>query len=201
MNRRSKWWEVGGARRAGGGRIISTARSRRFCNLEPTDNQLIQRQWPGRIYRIPAAGGEPVVNRHRPQHPQQTTITASRRTGPSSSFPTSRRPTISRASTSCRSRSDARRLVVGRSDARSYWHGWSPDGRTTRLCPCLRRQPRATTSTPRDLAGGPERPLIAGEGVDDGPEYSPDGRYIYFNSTRSGAMQIWRAHCRRRFRS
>ena len=28
-------------------------------------------------------------------------------------------------------------------------------------------------------------------GVDDGPEYSPDGRYLYFNSTRSGAMQIW----------
>ncbi|HTI99654.1 MAG TPA: hypothetical protein VL527_12295, partial [Dongiaceae bacterium] len=26
----------------------------------------------------------------------------------------------------------------------------------------------------------------------DGPEYSPDGRYIYFNSERTGTMQIWR---------
>jgi len=29
-------------------------------------------------------------------------------------------------------------------------------------------------------------------GLDDGPEYSPDGKYIWFNSTRSGLMQIWR---------
>ncbi len=28
--------------------------------------------------------------------------------------------------------------------------------------------------------------------MDDGPEYSPDGKYIYFNSVRSGSMQIWR---------
>ncbi len=36
--------------------------------------------------------------------------------------------------------------------------------------------------------------LISGPGTDDGPEYSPDGRYLYFNSTRSGSMQIWRAN-------
>jgi WD40 repeat protein len=29
-------------------------------------------------------------------------------------------------------------------------------------------------------------------GLDDGPEYSPDGRYIYFNSERTGLMRIWR---------
>ncbi len=39
---------------------------------------------------------------------------------------------------------------------------------------------------------GPEERLTDHEGLDDGPEYSPDGRYIYFNSTRSGTMQIWR---------
>src|SRR5262249_35667093 len=30
------------------------------------------------------------------------------------------------------------------------------------------------------------------KGLDDGPEYSPDGQFIYFNSERSGSMQIWR---------
>jgi TolB protein len=29
-------------------------------------------------------------------------------------------------------------------------------------------------------------------GLDDGSEYSPDGKFIYFNSTRSGSMQLWR---------
>ena len=28
--------------------------------------------------------------------------------------------------------------------------------------------------------------------MDDGPEYTRDGKYIYFNSSRSGLMQIWR---------
>ncbi|MEJ2006332.1 MAG: hypothetical protein P8X57_15520, partial [Cyclobacteriaceae bacterium] len=26
----------------------------------------------------------------------------------------------------------------------------------------------------------------------DGPEYSPDGKYIYYNGSQSGTMQIWR---------
>jgi Tol biopolymer transport system component len=26
----------------------------------------------------------------------------------------------------------------------------------------------------------------------DGPEYSPDGRFIYYNGSQSGTMQIWR---------
>src|SRR5262249_23801257 len=30
------------------------------------------------------------------------------------------------------------------------------------------------------------------KGLDDGPEYSPDGKAIYFNSVRTGTMQIWR---------
>jgi Tol biopolymer transport system component len=40
--------------------------------------------------------------------------------------------------------------------------------------------------------GGEEKRLTTSRGLDDGPEYSPDGDYIYFNSDRSGLMQIWR---------
>ena len=42
------------------------------------------------------------------------------------------------------------------------------------------------------VEGGEEVQLTNTPGLDDGPEYSPDGRYIYFNSVRSGTMQIWR---------
>jgi Tol biopolymer transport system component len=33
--------------------------------------------------------------------------------------------------------------------------------------------------------------LTSAPGLDDGPEYSPDGKFIYFNSERTGTMQIW----------
>ena len=40
--------------------------------------------------------------------------------------------------------------------------------------------------------GGPETRLTTAKGLDDGPEYAPDGKAIYFNSVRTGTMQIWR---------
>ena len=42
------------------------------------------------------------------------------------------------------------------------------------------------------IGGGPETRLTTAEGLDDGPDYSPDGAYIYFNSVRTGTMQIYR---------
>ncbi len=42
------------------------------------------------------------------------------------------------------------------------------------------------------VTGGEETRLTTAPGLDDGPEYSPDGKYIYFNSERTGTMQIWR---------
>ena len=42
------------------------------------------------------------------------------------------------------------------------------------------------------MEGGEETRLTTAKGLDDGPDYSPDGKYIYFNSERSGLMQIWR---------
>jgi hypothetical protein len=71
----------------------------------------------------------------------------------------------------------------------SYFHGWSPDGKT--LAFCGERNGNFDVYT-IPAAGGEETRLTTAEGLDDGPEYSPDGRYIYFNSVRSGLMQIWR---------
>ena len=40
--------------------------------------------------------------------------------------------------------------------------------------------------------GGEETRLTTARASTTGPEYTPDGQYIYFNSTRTGRMQIWR---------
>ena len=71
----------------------------------------------------------------------------------------------------------------------SYWHGWSPDGKT--LAYTGQRDGDFDIYT-APVNGGPETRLTTAKGLDDGPEYSPDGTYIYFNSERSGSMQIWR---------
>lgn len=71
----------------------------------------------------------------------------------------------------------------------SYWHGWSPDGKT--LAYCAERNGNYDIYT-IPFEGGKETRLTTADGLDDGPDYSPDGKYIYFNSVRSGTMQIWR---------
>jgi TolB protein len=71
----------------------------------------------------------------------------------------------------------------------SYWHGWSPDGKTLAFVG-QRNGDFDIYTIPAE--GGEETRLTTAQGLDDGPEYSPDGSYIYFNSERTGHMQIWR---------
>lgn len=73
----------------------------------------------------------------------------------------------------------------------SYLHGWSPDGKT--IAYCAFRGGRAGDIYTLNADGtGEEKRLTTADGLDDGPEYSPDGRHIWFNSVRTGLMQVWR---------
>jgi len=79
--------------------------------------------------------------------------------------------------------------------APSYWHGWSPDGKTLAFVGQRDGDFDIYTLPAETRAGAPapqETRLTTAKGLDDGPEYSPDGKYIYFNSERTGHMQIWR---------
>lgn len=71
----------------------------------------------------------------------------------------------------------------------SFWHGWSPDGKTLAYCGGDLTNLDVYT-IPVD--GGTPKRLTESPGLDDGPDYSPDGKYIYFHSYRTGHMQIWR---------
>ena len=139
----------------------------------------------GRIQRIALTGGSPApldtgvaihCNNDHGLSPDGARIAVSDSTQPGGS----------RVYTLPLSGGAAQRLTA---NAPSYWHGWSPDGRTIAFT--------GQRSGDFDIytipaAGGAETRLTSAKGLDDGPEYSPDGRYIYFNSERTGHMQIWR---------
>jgi TolB protein len=139
----------------------------------------------GRLYKLPAAGGQPELidtgfaNRCNNDHglsPDGTQLAISDQSQGGKSLiyllpATGGTP---------------RRLT---STGPSYWHGWSPDGSSVAFCAERNGEFDVYTMA---ITGGEEKRLTTAPGLDDGPDYSPDGAFIYFNSERSGRMQIWR---------
>jgi TolB protein len=75
----------------------------------------------------------------------------------------------------------------------TFLHGWSPDGKKL----VFTGGRKGETGNYRnlwsvDVDTKVETALTPPGTLDDGPEYTPDGKYIYFNSVRTGTMQIWR---------
>ena len=75
----------------------------------------------------------------------------------------------------------------------SYWHGWAPNNKEV-VYVAQRNGIPIYNVYRNSIEGGKEVALTdnkTGEHV-DGCEYSPDGKYIYYNGSQSGTMQIWR---------
>ncbi len=140
----------------------------------------------GRLHRIPVAGGEPQpidtgfatrCNNDHGLSPDGTLLAISDQ---SQADRKSRIYTLPLAG-------GTPKLIT--ESAPSYWHGWSPDGRTLTFC-AERNGEFDIYTTP--VEGGAETRLTSAKGLDDGPDYTADGQWIYFNSDRSGRMQVWR---------
>lgn len=75
----------------------------------------------------------------------------------------------------------------------SYWHGWAPNN-TEVVYVAIRDGKTVFNLYKNSISGDKEVALTdiqKGQHV-DGCEYSPDGKYIYYNGHYTGTMQIWR---------
>jgi len=75
----------------------------------------------------------------------------------------------------------------------SYFHGWNPNNKEV-VYVAIREGSKTFNIYKNSIDGGRETALTStktGEHV-DGCEFSPDGRYVYYNGSASGTMQLWR---------
>lgn len=75
----------------------------------------------------------------------------------------------------------------------SYWHGWAPNNKEV-VYVAQREGSDQYNIYKNSIDGKKETQLTdigPGEHV-DGCEYSPDGKYIYYNGNHTGTMQLWR---------
>jgi Tol biopolymer transport system component len=74
-----------------------------------------------------------------------------------------------------------------------YLHGVSPDGTTLAYIGLEYVDGRRITNVwTIPAVGGDDVQVTDDEHADDGSEYSPDGKWIYFNSERAGQAQLFR---------
>ncbi|MEP3431416.1 MAG: hypothetical protein ABJN98_22225 [Roseibium sp.] len=73
----------------------------------------------------------------------------------------------------------------------SYWHGWSPDAKELAFA-AKRSETFQIFTIP--VGGGEEFQVTQDFDHCDGPDYSVDGNWIWFNGERAGSVQLWRIH-------
>jgi Tol biopolymer transport system component len=71
----------------------------------------------------------------------------------------------------------------------SYWHGWSPDGENLAYVG-KRKETYQIYTCP--VGGGAEIQLTKDFDHCDGPDYTPDGEWVWFNGERFGQVDLWR---------
>lgn len=140
----------------------------------------------GNLYKIDLIGGEPV---------QINTSTLSRLNNDHGISPDQKWIAVSNSDENVGSRVYILPYEGGNpqlitENAPSYWHGWSKDSKTVAYV--AGRGGNSYNIYTSKRTGGREKQLTDTDCLDDGPDYSSSGKKIYFNSCRTGTMQIWR---------
>ncbi len=86
---------------------------------------------------------------------------------------------------------DGNNVKLMTADSPSYFHGWSPDSKTLAFVAQRNGSGQYDIYSSRWRAAREQR-LTVNPHQDDGPDYSPDGKWIYINSDRSGKEAAWR---------
>ncbi len=74
----------------------------------------------------------------------------------------------------------------------SYWHGWHPNNKEV-VFVGQRNGSTIYNIYRAHIGTGKETALTTNtSGHVDGPEYTPDGQFLYYNANPTGTMQIWR---------
>lgn len=76
--------------------------------------------------------------------------------------------------------------------APSYLHGWSSDGKELAYCAFRDHGNGMDVDIHAISRDGGEEWRLTNTGFNDGPEYAPNNEDIWFTSTRTGLMQIWK---------
>ncbi len=74
----------------------------------------------------------------------------------------------------------------------SWWHGWAPGG--ARIAYAAARDGGPVRIATCAIDGSDERLLAEGFDHCDGPDYSADGRWIWFNGEVADRVCLWRIH-------
>ncbi len=167
--------------------VVTTERGRLEAPNWTRDGKSLFFNRDGHIWTIPAAGGKAAMI---------DTRNATRCTGSHGLSPDGKWLAIS---CSTPDKPETRVYIVAATggDPRlltenpsSYFHSWSPDGNTIAF---TRPSHGGGNIFSIPVEGGAEKALTTGSGISDDPDYSADGKYIYFNSDRTGgSMEIWR---------
>jgi Tol biopolymer transport system component len=148
----------------------------------------------GRLYRIPVDAAKPT--------PEPVNIdTSLRLNNDHAPSPDGKQIAFSASSPSSRqsqvylSNADGSNVRLMVSPTPSYFHGWSPDGKYLAYVhqhPGPNGGPANYDIFRVPASGGEPVQLNSNTGYDDGPDYSPDGKWIYYNTDRTGSWEVWR---------